>query len=131
MQYNSNNITKDLVIGNFILNHLLTISKNLSLHSSVSCNISYNSDSIKDQVIGSLAISTSLWKVTNNTLGAKIFNSHERMNYGFFFETNINVNKYLSFRLNINNNLINNYLYEGSTYNANDLMVRGSLFFRW
>lgn len=131
LNYTTNNMKNCLLAGNFILNHLANFPGNLSLRSSVTYSLGHKGDSITDFLIGSMAFTASLWKITSNSFGIKIFKSQTGMYYGLFFETYITINKFFAFRLSSSDNFAIPYLFSGRGLNTKDLMVRGTLLFNW
>lgn len=131
INHTTNNVNNRLIAGNFILNHLANLPRNLSLRSCITYSLGQNGDSLTDFLIGSMALSATLWKITSNSFGIKVFKSHSGMNYGLFFETYITINKYFAFRLSTSDNFALPYLFSGRGFNTKDLMVRGTLLFNW
>jgi hypothetical protein len=126
---NDTNMHFDITYVNFLHSILLksgpTININASYISSVTSIMKKNT-----WIVGA-GTSFTILKVWNNMLGGNIFINQSELKWGAYWQTNMNLTKYLTVSLRLENNQFNTYLNLPGVNNYTQFTCRTSIIARW
>lgn len=126
---NDTNMHFDITYVNFL--HSIQLKSGPSINFNSSYISSINSLLRKDTWIVGLGSSFTVKKIWNNVLGGNFYINQQEVKWGAYWQTNLNVAKFLTLSLRLENNQFNTYLNLPGVNNYTQFTCRTSIIARW
>jgi len=126
---NDTNMHFDITYVNFLHSILLKSGPSININASYISSIT--SVMKKDTWIVGAGTSFTVLKVWNNMLGGNIFINQSELKWGAYWQTNVNLTKYLTVSLRLENNQFNTYLNLPGVNDYTQFTCRTSIIARW
>jgi hypothetical protein len=85
----------------------------------------------KDTWIAGVGTSVSLFKIWNNTIGGNIYINKNELKWGAYYQSNLNITKYLNFSIRLETNQFNTYQYIPGVVDFSQFTCRTLLTAKW
>jgi hypothetical protein len=126
---NDTNMHFDITYVTFL--HSIQLKKGPSINLNSSYISSITSLLRKDTWVVGAGASFTVLKLWNNLLGGNVFINQNELKWGAYWQTNVNLLKYLTLSLRIENNQFNTYLNLPGINNYTQFTCRTSIIARW
>lgn len=126
---NDTNMHFDITYVNFV--HCIQLKAGPSININASYISSITSLMHKNTWVVGAGTSFTVLKVWNNLLGGNFFINQNELKWGAYWQTNLNITKYLTASLRLENNQFNTYLNLPGITNYTQFTCRTSIIARW